>query len=120
VVAPLSTALTVAGLALALLAGVLTALDRRIGRVLLAACGLVQLGLLGQLVVGIVSLATTDRAVSGPLFVGYLIGIQLVLPAAVAWARAEPSRWGTGVVVAAALVVTVLVARLNQVWTTGA
>ena len=54
---------------------------------------------------------------NGVVFVAYLIGALLILPIASWWARAEPSRWGTGVLLVAALVDAVLLARLNDIWT---
>ena len=70
-----------------------------------------------QLVVGIVQLASTARDVNGPVFVAYLLGLVVVLPLASVWALAENSRWGTGVLVIGGLVLLVLVARLQQLWT---
>ena len=49
-------------------------------------------------------LASTDRDVNGPVFVAYLLGLVVVLPLASVWALAEKSRWGTGVLVIAGLV----------------
>ncbi|WP_460447131.1 hypothetical protein [Angustibacter aerolatus] len=110
----LSAVLVTASLVLAVLAAVWTARDRSTGRVLVGGAGLVEVLVLVQLVVGV--LALPHRGVSAALFVGYLVGTAVVLPAAVAWARAEPGRWGAGVLLIAALVVPVLVARLHMVW----
>ncbi|MGL5858997.1 MAG: hypothetical protein ACRC35_11460 [Angustibacter sp.] len=96
--------------------GLVTMLNRRPGRALLN-CGIaLEVLLVAQLVVGVAQLAGTDRDVAGVTFVGYLIGVLLVPPLGLAWARAEPSRWGPGVLVVAGLVVMVLVARLQQIW----
>lgn len=114
---PLTTVLTVGALAFALGTGLLAWRDRPAGRWTLVAAGLVEAGFVVQLVVGVVLLARTDRDVPGVLFVAYLVGMALVLPLAALWARAEPSRWGTGVLVAAGLVDAVLLARLQQIWT---
>lgn len=112
----LTAALAVASLAFALWAGVLAWRDRPAGRWTLLAAAVVEAGFVVQLVVGIVLLVTTDRPVPAVLFVAYLVGTALVLPAAAIWARAEPTRWGTGVLVAAGLVDAVLLARLQQIW----
>lgn len=114
--APLTTVLVAGSLAFALWAGLLAWRDRPAGRWTLLAAAVVAAGFVVQLVVGIVLLATTDRQVPAVLFVGYLVGTALVLPAALAWARAEQTRWGTGVLVAAGLVDAVLIARLQQIW----
>ena len=66
---------------------------------------------------GIVQLAGTERDVSGPFFVGYLIGSLIVLPVGTLWALAESSRWGAGALAVACLVIPVLELRLQEVWT---
>src|SRR5690348_2356883 len=90
---------------------------RRAGRTTFAVAGVIELGFVVQAVVGIAMLATTDQDVNGVLFVAYLIGALLVLPAAAWWAWAEESSWGTGVLVVAAIVDAVLLARLTDIWT---
>ena len=51
------------------------------------------------------------------VFVSYLV-VVLALPLGTWWwAQGEPSRWGTGVICVAALVLPVLLVRLEQVWT---
>lgn len=87
---------------------------------LLVGCGVLEVLLLGQLVVGIVALAMVDRPVSTPVFVGYLLTALLVLPVGLTWGLLEHSRWGPAVVGAACLVILVLLGRLNTVWVTGA
>ena len=114
---PLTTALYVGTGVLILLAGLFTLLDRRLNTPVLGVVPVVEALTLAQLVVGIVQLASTDRDVNGPVFVAYLVGLVLVLPLASVWAVAEKSRWGTGVLVIGGLVLVVLVARLQQLWT---
>ena len=114
---PLQTVLMVGSLALAAAALVLIVLDRHVGTPLVVAAGVLELGLLVQCVVGIVQLTTTDRDVAGVTFVGYLVGMLLVLPAATAWSLGERSRSGTAVLLVGALVVPVLVLRVQQIWT---
>ncbi|MGQ0838204.1 hypothetical protein [Actinokineospora sp.] len=92
-------------------------LDRRYTRALLGFLLLVELGLLAQAVVGLVKLAGLDRDIEGLTFAGYLVGALLVLPAAAFWSLAERTRWSTSVLVVGALVVPVLIVRLDQIWT---
>lgn len=113
---PLQTVLIVLSLLLALVAVVYVVLDRVTDRFLLAGWVLLELGLVAQLVVGIVQLAGTDRDVSGLTFVGYLLGALLVPPAAAWWAIGEKSRAGTAVFILAGLVMPVLILRIDQVW----
>lgn len=89
------------------------------GAVLLGGLALLELGLVAQLVTGILRLVGTDREVSGVVYVGYLAGILLVVPAAVVWSAAERSRSGTAVLAVALVVVPVLILRLQQIWAGG-
>jgi hypothetical protein len=106
-------ALSLAAMVFAL---VLTGLDRRINWWLLGLLGVVEVALLAQLVVGIVQLVDTDRDISGPFFIGYLIGSLLVLPIGALWALAESSRWGAGALAIACIVIPVVELRLYDIW----
>ncbi|MFI7675679.1 hypothetical protein [Actinophytocola sp. NPDC049390] len=77
---------------------------------------LVEVGLLVQLVAGIVRLSTDDRQVDTLAYLGYLITALLVLPLAGFWALLERTRWGPAVMVVGCLTVPILVLRLGQVW----
>lgn len=112
---------TLAGLSLVLaaVASGYVALDRLTDRWLLGLAGLLELGLLVQLVVGIVQL-TTGADVSAPTFVGYLLGLVAIPPASAFWALGEPSRSGTAVWVVAGLLVPFLLLRLDVIWSGGA
>ena len=117
VIHPLDTILLIAALAGAVWSLVLLFLSRPVGkRYLLGALAVLELGLLGQAVAGIVELATTHRHVSGVTFVGYLVASLLILPAAGWWSRGERSRWGVGVLLVGCLVIPVMIVRMNQVW----
>ena len=109
-------AMIIAALVLALVVGVYVALDRSPDKVLVGLCALLEVALIGQLVVGVVQLVGTDRDVDGVVFVGYLIGILLILPAGVLWSLAERGRGATAVLLVAALTVAFLVVRLDQIW----
>jgi hypothetical protein len=50
------------------------------------------------------------------VFIAYLVVSLLVLPLGLFWALAEKSRWGTAVLLVAALAVPVVVVRLQQLW----
>ncbi|MFI5691031.1 hypothetical protein ACIA58_04285 [Kribbella sp. NPDC051586] len=115
--APLTWILVGLSLAAAVFAVVLAARDKRINWTLLGALGVIEVGLLVQLVIGIVQLTGTDRDVSGPFFVGYLIGSLIILPIGAFWALAESSRWGAGALAIACVVIPILELRLYDVWT---
>jgi hypothetical protein len=83
--------------------------------------GVVEAAVLIAVVVSIVMLVGPgpDQSIETGAFVGYLVVTPLVLPVGLFWALAEKSRWGTVVLGIAALVVPVLMVRLDQVWNGG-
>ncbi|OXM69549.1 hypothetical protein [Amycolatopsis vastitatis] len=119
---PLATTLTFAALAAAVWALALIALNRPVdlcrpdSRALLGLLTLIELGLLVQAAAGIVNLFTAEREFEHLTFGAYLIGLPFVLPVATAWAMAERTRWGPGVLVIGAVAVPVMTLRLSQVW----
>ena len=116
----LQIALTVLSLLVALLAMVYVVRDRAADRVLVGAIGVLWLGTLVQLVVGLAKLPGAAEDVNGVVFVLYLLGLVATPPVAAWWARGEPSRAGSGVVVVAGLLVPFLLLRLDTLWGGGA
>ena len=84
-------------------------------RVLLVAAFL-ELALLVQVVTGIAQGAGRSGGWEKGVFFAYLLSVPLVVPGAVLLAIKEKSRFGMAVVLAAAAVVAVFVARLVQIW----
>lgn len=78
--------------------------------------GVVELLLLVQLIVVLVMLAVEGAPDQLGVFIAYLVVSLVVLPIGLLWALAEKSRWGTGVLLIAALAVPVVVVRLQQLW----
>jgi hypothetical protein len=116
----LQISLSVLSLLVALMAIAYVARDRAPDRLLLAAVGVLAIGCLVQLVVGLVLLPGAEEDVNGVVFVLYLLGLVAVPPLAAWWARGEPSRAGTAVVVVAGLLVPFLLLRLDALWAGGA
>jgi hypothetical protein len=83
---------------------------------LYAALGLLEVGLLAQLVVGLVQVVGDHGDVNVAAYVGYLVGSVVLLPVAFLWSVGERTRAGTGVLLVAVLVVPVLFLRLHQLW----
>lgn len=116
---PLETAIIVASLLLAAACLFATWRHRATGRILVAAVAVLEVAVLVQVVIAAVRLAggggpeaTRDIAT----FIGYLIGVSVVLPATAAWSIVDRSRWGPGVIAVGALVLPVLIVRLQQIW----
>jgi len=105
----LSLAVAVTGLALSLL-------NRTADRVLLGVVAATEAAVLGQSLVGGIELAGGHAVRSTATFVGYLVGIVVVLPFAVAWAWADRNRWSGAVVAVGGLTVAAMTARLWLMW----
>jgi len=118
----LAAVLTYVALAAAVWAAVLVVGNKPIdlrkwhGLWLIGLVALLELGLLVQLVVGIVRMATDDRDLETATFLGYLITTLLIPPIAGFWSLAERTRWGPVVMVVGCLTIPVLILRLGQVW----
>lgn len=94
--------------------------DRLIDDAILLIAGVLEVGLLAQLVNGVVSGATRGGGWERTVFFAYLVATPLVPPGAVFLALKEKSRWGMGIVLLSAATVAVLLVRLGQLWGTGA
>ncbi len=98
---------------LALVCGVVVAVrDRPPGRVTLGVTGLAALLTLVQTLVAGYDLVQGRRPPELATYVGYLLGIVVVLPLAGAWALAERTRWSGVVVAVGGFTVAVMTARL--------
>jgi len=96
--------------------GVLLVRNEPAGDPMFVLLAVVEVVLLVQLVVGVVLLSSTDRDVSGVLFVSYLVGVVLALPIGAFWSLAERSRAGTAVLGAAVFTAVALELRLWAIW----
>jgi hypothetical protein len=117
---PLTIVVFVAALALMGLSGWYAARSRLVDDRLLLLAGVLEVGLLVQLVVALSHL----RAVKGggseqATFAAYAITLPFVAPAALFLALKEKTRWSMGVVVVGAFGVAVMTARLQQIWNLG-
>jgi hypothetical protein len=112
----LGTAVAVAGLLLAAWSLVPVIRNRPPDRTHWIALFLVQDLVIAETVVAIVHLASGAHPREYVTFIGYLVALFVLLPLAMLLARLEPTRWGALIVLIAALVVPVLVLRVNQLW----
>jgi hypothetical protein len=111
------TAVIVAALVLAAWCLVTAARDRTIGPYHWSGLGIVQALVVIETGFAVVHLASGAHPHEYATFIGYLITLFLILPAGMLLARMEPTRWGALIVAVAALVLPVLVLRVNQLWT---
>ena len=110
------TAVIVAGLALAGYSLLMTALNRRMGGVLLIGLGLLEILLFVLTGLIVAKLADGGRPASLPTLIGYLIATPFVPLAAGFWGALERSRWGPAVIAVAGLAAAVLIVRLHEIW----
>ncbi|AEW97629.1 MULTISPECIES: hypothetical protein [Streptomycetaceae] len=72
---------------------------------------------LAQLVVGVVELAGGHKPAGGTvIFVAYLAGALLAIPAAGFMSLVERTRWGSATVAAGGVILAVLEVRLFDIW----
>lgn len=95
---------------------VLIVRDRSPEGVALALAALVEVGVVANLVLGVVRLVQGAPGVAAWEYVGYLVGALLILPAGVLWSAGERNRGGTTVLVFAFLVVPFLFVRMADIW----
>jgi hypothetical protein len=114
-----ATIAIVASLAMAAWAFVHLVLNRPISRALHSS----QLVIAGLFIVlalgGIVQMIGSDRDFARAEFVGYLVLSPVIPIGSWWWTRGDGTRIGSAIVVVVGLVMPVLVARIQQVWSGG-
>ncbi|GAA3451134.1 MULTISPECIES: hypothetical protein [Dactylosporangium] len=116
-IGPLAVATHVLALALAVWAFVECFRQREPGKPLFIGLWVVEALVLAQ-VVALVVLLIDGRRPGGDMvtLIGYLLTAVLLPPAGIVLARMEPTRWGSFLIGAAAVLVPVLILRLGQIW----
>ncbi|MCQ4082714.1 hypothetical protein NGB36_19405 [Streptomyces sp. RB6PN25] len=113
----LTVAVSAASLLLAAWCGYATARDQSTKDWHFIGMAVVSVLALAQLVVGIVELTQGRKPVGGTvMFVAYLAGALLAVPAAGFMSLMERTRWGSAIVTAGGLVLAVLEVRLFDIW----
>lgn len=105
-----------AALVLAAVTGLLSCLRRPTPRAVTGAVLVLSAAVLVQAVIAIAHLIGGENPAEEGTFIGYLFFSVFVLPAAIAWARAEPGRWGNGVLAVGCLTLSVMIVRMVQLW----
>jgi len=95
---------------------VLIVLDRLPGDLLYGVLAVVELGLVVQLVIGLMRVFGDHGDLNVAAYVGYLVGSLLVLPVAFLWSVGERTRSGTAVLLVGVIAVAFLFLRLQQLW----
>lgn len=114
---PLTVVVLVATCVLALLAAVATVRGTPIDNPMFYLAIGVEVLIVLQLIVGCLTTGSADPAMNTGIFIAYLVGLVPVLPVAGFWAIAErESRWGTAVLLLAAVGLAIMIGRLVQLW----
>lgn len=98
---------------------VLVVRDRPPERIAVGLAAVVEVGLVVNLVLGVVRVAQGAEGVAVWEYVGYLVGALLILPAGVLWSAGERNRGGTTVLLFAFVVVPFLFVRMADIWAAG-
>jgi hypothetical protein len=115
-VTALQIVMGVVSIVVAVWLAVLIVADRQPNDYVYGALALLEVGLVAQLVVGLVRVSGDHGGVNVAAYVGYLVGALVILPVGFVWSLGERTRAGTGVLLVAVLVVPVLFLRLHQLW----
>ena len=91
-------------------------LDKLANDLLFGLLGLIEVGLIANLIIGIVRTTNSNGSTSAVEYIGYLVGALLLIPAAVLWSLAERNRGGTAVLLAGVLLVPFMFFRLAEIW----
>jgi hypothetical protein len=119
VVSWLTVVVLVTATALGLLAIVYAVTRRIVDDRMLLVVGVLEVALLAQVVVGLAQGIPRTTDFEKPVFFAYLLTVPFIAPVAVFLALKEKTRSAMLVVLGAAVVVGVLVARLVQIWGPG-
>ena len=112
----LANTISAAALVVAAVTAVLAYLQRGTPGVVTVAVLAVAAAVVVQAVIALVRLIAGHHPQETATFIGYLLFSMLVLPATLAWAKAEPGRWGNGVLAVGCLTVAVMIVRMGQLW----
>jgi hypothetical protein len=118
VIAPVSYAVVALSTVLFVVAVYYAVRDKLIDDKLLAVAALVELGLLVQLVAGLVGLGEIADSTEKATFVAYLVSLPVIPIGTVLLAIKEKSRWAMGSLAVGAFAVAVMTARCLQIWMT--
>lgn len=111
-----ATAVITSSLALAVWAVALVIVNRAPNAPLVIGAAVLEVMLIVFAVGGVVQMIQSDRDFARLEFVGYLLGVILIVPAAVRWMRDEKSRAASGVLAVVFLVMPILILRVQAVW----
>jgi len=116
VLAPLTVTLLVGCAVLGVLATHHLIRSRPVDDPLILVGGAVELGLIVGLVYGLTQSGAISDGAERATFIAYLFTILVIIPVTIFIAIKERTQWAMAVVLGGAVVVAILLARLQQIW----
>ena len=113
---PLTQVLVAAAMLLAVMACGYALFDKLINNWLLGLAALVELGVVVQLLRGLVGIADLDGVERKATFTAYLVTLPFVLAITVWGAIKDKTRWAMAAIAVGAFAVAVMTLRLQQIW----
>lgn len=113
---PLTIGLLAVSGVLAVIAGHHLVRRKVVDDLLIIVSAIVEVGLLVMLVVGLGKSGAIADGGERATFIAYLFTVLLILPASIYIAIKERGQWAMAIMVSGALVVMILIGRLQQVW----
>ena len=117
-IAPVTYAVVALATVLFALAVYYAVRDKLIDDKILAVAALVEVGLLVQLVAGLVGLGEIADGTEKATFAAYLVSLPVIPVGTVLLTIKEKSRWAMGSLAVGAFAVAVMTARCLQIWMT--
>lgn len=113
---PLTQVLVAAALLLTVVAAGFALFNKVIGNVVLGLAALVELGVIVQLVRGLIGIPSLEGTEPKATFTAYLVTLPFVLAITVWSAIKDKTRWAMGSIAIGAFAVAVMTLRLQQIW----
>lgn len=114
--APLTVLLLVVSGVLGLIAGHHLVRSRRVDDPLILVGAALEVGLVVQLVHGLAQAGAIADGSERATFIAYLFTVLVILPVTVFIAIKEKTQWAMAVVLGGAVVIAILIARIQQIW----
>ena len=116
VIAPLTYAVVGLATVLFVLSGYYAVRDRLVDNTILLLVAALEIGLIVQVVVGLVGLGEVQDSTERATFVAYLVSLPVIPVGTALLTIKEKTVWAMGALAVGAFAVAVMTARLQQIW----
>ncbi len=115
-IAPLTYAVVGLATVLFVLSGYYAVRDRLVDNTILLLVAALEIGLIVQVVVGLVGLGEVQDSTARATFVAYLVSLPVIPVGTALLTIKEKTVWAMGALAVGAFAVAVMTARLQQIW----